>query len=280
MLKKTSYILLLASIFGVLCISTFTSCKKNRKKINDSQTTQSGTPFLIPKQNAQTAMLIEKLKQNELHPNTFGAKIKLNTDAPNLPVQNFVIDLRLDTQQKRVWASISPVMLGLSLEVGRALITPDSIQIIDRFNKKYYNEPFTYIYKFIDYPLTFNDLQNLILGNSIIDYQQGNWNKANDTAYIYTQKDDKLDIQLQANAQNHVFNALQITQLATQYAINSQLLDYKNLEFKNIPFSHKRTLQLKTPDKGTFNATLDFSKIKINENLDFDFNPEKYTKKN
>jgi len=57
------------------------------------------------------------------------------------------------------------VQLGIKMEVGRVLISPDSIKVLDKFNKRYYAEPFDYIQNYVDYPFTFDSLEDFLLGN-------------------------------------------------------------------------------------------------------------------
>lgn len=62
-----------------------------------------------------------------------------------------------------IWISIKPDIA--IIEVFRVLISPDSVQLIDYLNRKFFSEKFSAIKDFINYDLTFQMVQNIFIGN-------------------------------------------------------------------------------------------------------------------
>ncbi len=88
-----------------------------------------------------------------------------NTTNP-LPISDFNTKLRMQ-KDKFVWISVAMPLIGG--EAIRALITADSVKIVDHINRKYLTTNFTYIQKFSSVPLTLAKLQAALLGNATFD---------------------------------------------------------------------------------------------------------------
>jgi len=117
-----------------------------------------------PKKDATLTMLAEKLMINRNEPDFFSAKLDIESADNYFILKNFTAHLRMH-KDEAIWVSVS-ANLGLKIEVGRAYITPDSIMVMDKYNRQYYTKPFSYINSFIKYPLDFPTLQQLLWGNS------------------------------------------------------------------------------------------------------------------
>lgn len=65
-------------------------------------------------------------------------------------------------KDEAIWISATAL---LGLEVGRVLLTPDSIWVINRLESVYYKDRYRAGYKWLGEELGFQDLQNLMIGN-------------------------------------------------------------------------------------------------------------------
>lgn len=77
--------------------------------------------------------------------------------------QSFSARVRMK-QDSIIWVSIAP-MLGI--EMVRAVITPDSLKLLDRFGRRFYMGPFDRLDQLLGLDLNFAMLQSLITGNNI-----------------------------------------------------------------------------------------------------------------
>ncbi|MBK0381212.1 DUF4292 domain-containing protein [Mucilaginibacter segetis] len=94
--------------------------------------------------------------------NTFSGRAKTKLDI-NGNDNDVTLNIRVNRGQK-IWISITAIA---GIEVARALITPDSIQVLNRIDNVYLNKPFNYIYNYADKQVNFGTLQSLLVGNAI-----------------------------------------------------------------------------------------------------------------
>ena len=94
--------------------------------------------------------------------NTFSgrAKTKLNVNGDENDV---TFNVRIARDQK-IWISITAI---LGVEAARAVITPDSIMVVNRLQGLYIREPFRFIHQFAGKLVNFKTVQSLLVGNAI-----------------------------------------------------------------------------------------------------------------
>jgi len=109
-----------------------------------------------------TADQLTAIQQKQIGFSTFTAKAKakINIDGNTNDV---TLNIRIKKNQK-IWVSITAV---LGLEGARALITPDSIKIINRLESTYLKKPFSYVYQYAGNQVSYQTLEALIIGNAL-----------------------------------------------------------------------------------------------------------------
>ncbi len=112
--------------------------------------------------NAELGQLISKtLQEQAFLPEVFKTKAKIRYASPAFS-QNFSVDIRM-RKDSLIWMTAYPNLV--KIPVGYALITPDSVKVIDRLNKRAYLKDIAYAEQLLGYPVDFYSLQNIILGN-------------------------------------------------------------------------------------------------------------------
>ncbi|CAG0989917.1 MAG: DUF4292 domain-containing protein [Bacteroidetes bacterium] len=109
-----------------------------------------------------TEQILAKLKENEFKFDGLSIKATVEYNA-NGKKNSFKSTLRIKNDSA-IWVSVTPLM---GIEVARALITPDTVLVIDRIHSTYFAGNFSYINKVFNVDLDFKMLQSLIIGNSI-----------------------------------------------------------------------------------------------------------------
>lgn len=136
-----------------------TGCKAKKQLVarNNTPVATSTTTSVDP-----VLAKLDAIKSKQVSFNTFSgrAKTKLSISGHTNDV---TLNLHIQHNQK-IWVSITAV---LGIEVARALITPDSIQVINRLQGVYMKKPFSYIYKYTSPQLNYNSVEALLLGNAI-----------------------------------------------------------------------------------------------------------------
>lgn len=106
------------------------------------------------------------LSSKQLKFNTLSLKAKAALDIAG-NANDVTMNFRLKDKEV-IWVSITA--LGGAYEPARALITPDSIKIMDRAKGQYISKPFSYIYNFTNKEVNFNTLQAILTGNAMGEY--------------------------------------------------------------------------------------------------------------
>ena len=132
-------------VFLLLAVLTLASC---RKTFHKSQPIKVERP---------------SIKVNEIEFEYFQSKAKIDfDDGTNEFSSPMTIRIRKDSV---IWISVNP---ALGIEVVRALITPDSVFVIDKIHKAYYALGLNYIKNNFGVDMTFKMLQSALLGNLIL----------------------------------------------------------------------------------------------------------------
>ncbi len=106
------------------------------------------------------------LKAKDLPFNTLALKGKATLNV-NGEENNVTMNIRMQ-KDKKIWVIITAG--GGIVEVARAVITPDSLLLMNKLQKTYTKKPFSYIYGFTNKQINFGLLQSVLSGNTIADF--------------------------------------------------------------------------------------------------------------
>jgi hypothetical protein len=147
----------LNKILVVCCLLLFFGCKTKKHLV----ATAPVTVAVQPKPVVNTAKLAP-IKAQQIYFNTFSAKAHA-TLAIDGNSNDCTLNIRIN-RDKKIWVSITYI---IGIEVARALITPDSILVINRIQGVYLKKPFNYINDYTNRQVNYSMLQALLLGNAI-----------------------------------------------------------------------------------------------------------------
>lgn len=252
--------------FGLLLmvIVYTSSCSSHKKAIKTDKPVAEKKKDLV---DPQKKIIADKLAINRNEPQYFAAKLDIECADNYFVMRNFTANIRMH-KDKAIWVSVS-ANLGLKIEVGKALITPDSITVIDKYNRTYYAKPFNYINSFLKYPLDFATLQQLLWGNSpscsgVLSYETvGDLFKVKtETEYVWIDNKDYLLRNL----------------LLNEPSSNKSLeVAYREFEpFESSYISTNRTFKFNIPQLYQFD--IDFTKIDTDGPFEMPFEYAKYKK--
>jgi Domain of unknown function (DUF4292) len=147
-------------------------------------------------------------------------------------------------------------MSKFGFEVGRVLLKPDSVYIVNRINNSYYVRDYKYVEKQLQFPLTFQDIQSFLMGTP---------------SFVGTLKQEKVV----TDAQYHRISGNK-KQVKMEFLFDKSTIFLKNLAARDTTkqdqtmnikydaykqlnnksdFAYTRNIQLKSPSTG--NATVD-----------------------
>lgn len=149
---------ILNSAVIIIFLFAAASCKSKKLVVVNRPTAKDSTVV----KPVDVTDKLNAIRSKQVTFNTFSGKAKTKL-AINGDANDVTLNIRINRDQK-IWISITAIA---GIEVARALITPDSIQVINRFQSIYLKKPFSYVYRYAGKQVNFRTLQSLILGNAI-----------------------------------------------------------------------------------------------------------------
>ena len=142
--------LLLVTVTAIGCKS-----KKSALPVKTNLPQQGPTP---------TEVVLNTIDANLNFFSFYQCRAKVNYKDDNQKVE---LDINLVMEKDQyIWMSVTAV---LGIEVARIMITQDSVKILDRLHRKCIATNFDYIQRLSNVPLKLNNLQNLIIGNTVFN---------------------------------------------------------------------------------------------------------------
>lgn len=183
---------------------------------------------------------------------------------------SFVANFRLK-KDKVIWVSLTG---PLSIEGARALITPDTVQVIDRINRKYYTGTYPEFCLKYQLPISFVQLQELLVGNVINEQTLKMPNKIENDYKVFEENTKEYTKNVYINLKNYTVDKIGLKDRLTQREV---LLNFANYaEVKGKLFSRDRNIEINTHHEKS-SIQLQFSKFIFDKELEFPFSiPEKY----
>src|ERR1700744_441013 len=146
---------ILNKLLIICCLLAIVSCKAKKQAVVSAKTTTS-----VPEN--PSANKLAQIKSAQVNFTTFSgrAHTKLNINGNSNDV---TLNIRIQKGQK-IWVSVTAIA---GIEVARALITPDSLLVINKLQGLYIRKPFSYIYSFTSKQVDYSSLGAILVGNAI-----------------------------------------------------------------------------------------------------------------
>ncbi len=217
------------------------------------------------------AEVLSELSKNTVDYTWYSAKGRL---AVNVDGNTQTVDIKLRMRRdSSIWLSLS--MIGI--EGGRALITPDSIKMINRLDGTYLAEPFSYFQKKYNVPLSFISLQEMLIGNAP-DRNDIGWRSDRDsTHYILTKSLDAEQLLYRVHGETFLLENMELSNLRMQQYLKIANANFEAVSTKKLPTV--RAIQIKSADlQQPLLIGIDFSKVESPDtapNMQFEI-PDNY----
>jgi len=206
----------------------------------------------------------------------FQAKAKLNFKDHEYDVKaKATLRIKMDSL---IWLNFTAV--GIS--GGRCLINKDSLTLINMLKKEYYVFSYEKMSEKFNYPITYDVLQSVILGNMTKKLKSEDKIERNEEFYKVLQPNDPFLLESRVNAKTMKLESVNITQQNTK---NNATIQYSNFNLVNDhAFAFKALVNLLYESNlGKFitNVDIEYTKAEISDKeLKFPFNiPNKYERK-
>lgn len=246
-------------LITILSLSLFlSSCKTKKNTIGSNESSKY-----------KSSKLFRKLKKSNVDYEWYSFKSNATAFMDGMTVGGST-DIRIK-KNELIWMSVKK----FGFEVARVLIRPDSIFILDRFNKRYMAESIDYLKKEYEVPMDFAEIQDILVGNSIIKNQKPYSGKKMNQTYYLTTKSKELDINYNMDSKFRVTNSKYKN--IENKTIEIDFSNYKTLNGKEIPYLRKYSFPNTVNPKYYLNLKL--KKVYINKSQKIKFEiPKRYTK--
>ncbi len=206
------------------------------------------------------ALALLNSKQSKFNTLSLKAKAKLDIAGNSNDV---TMNFRMKDKEI-IWVSITA--LGGAYEPARALITPDSIKVMNRAKGEYLSKPFSYIYNFTNKQVNFNTLQAMLTGNAMGDFLTADADlKQENGVWLVTGSKEGLDYRLLFNTLLKVAET-NLNDSKSGQALKVAYSDYQNLNDSLFPSS----LMINTLS-GAKKINIDLNFVKIDGNVPLEY---------
>lgn len=240
------------------CLSLF-SCKAKKSVINATSSVKSS--------ERTTAQYLDAIQQHQNNFKTFTTKAntKLGIDGKEFDV---TLNIRIKNGEG-IWVSVTAIA---GFEVARALITPDSLQVMDRINNEYLKKPFSYITKFTNPEVDYHTLESLLVGNIVpLALNKNEQFLMNDEGLNLAGSKGTLNFLLILNKAFKAFK-IDLNDSRAQQSLEVKVTDFEKIEEQLFPKSISLTSQA---GKQQIAVEMDYNKTQLNVPVEFPFNVPK-----
>ncbi|WP_374166413.1 DUF4292 domain-containing protein [Arcticibacter sp. MXS-1] len=258
----------LNNILPVLLALTLFGCKA-RKEARPAATPPVNAPA-VKETSAATEAIIRNVSAHLADFKTFSGKAKAN-----LSIGNNDNDVNMNIRVKKdevIWVSVTAFA---GIEVARALITPDSLKVLNRLQGIYLARPFNYVHRFANKQISFASLQAILVGNPV----PGTLNADAEAQTLGEQtklsgKMKGLLFSLLFNNENKLLET-NMKDAATNQTVVATYGGFQNISGIKVPAEIRL---VSSAQNKPVEIELKYSSISLNENLEFPFSvPKKFT---
>lgn len=215
------------------------------------------TKRVATNRTAVTADLLkDRLIRNQMKADWFSANAKIGVDGGGF-AQSASASIRI-RKDSVIWVSVKK----LGFEVARALITQDSVYLIDRFNRQYMSNGLDFLSEEYQLPASFESLQAVLLGNPLFFSSNQLSFSDNENYYELTTSGSRKGI-YKIDKMNFRMREMQLIDVQEAANLTVFLTDYQTLA-DDQPFSYVRQLKADSRQSGEVNIELAYQNVEIN----------------
>jgi len=213
--------------------------------------------------------LLKKVNENAFDAEWVNSKAKVKV---NFNGQKISANMLLRMQKNEV---IFAQIKVLGLEVGRLKLTPDSVQVIDRFNKRYVKESVSELSNAFGVPVNFQTLQDVFFGRPFLWSEEAVKASSDKLNYAIENKEGRRRANHALDGTSFHLLSSEIVDQEADWKIDASFSDYGSGGIAN--FSYFRTIDFESTEN--LSLSIKLNKVEINQpqNLPFEI-PSHYSK--
>ncbi|WP_017732042.1 DUF4292 domain-containing protein [Nafulsella turpanensis] len=179
-----------------------------------------------------------------------------------------------------IWLSVSP---GFGIEAARALVTRDSVFLMNKLEKSYHAYSFNELSRKLNVPVDYDVLQAALLGEMLQPIGRRDKIERKESQVLIKQEAPRIDILNYISKENLKLTRVILQDQGTSNTLTMDYNDFKPLDINVIPYSSTITAsymeggELKTTTVGFEHNKAEFSANALSFPFDI---PERYDRKN
>lgn len=252
------------SILSLLFISVLFSCKAKKEIV------RPGVPASAEVVNIVKAKRLTQIKNNVSKYSTLSIRAKTDLEIDNSS-NDVTMNIRID-HERAIWVSVTAIA---GLEVARALITPDSVKIMNKLEGTYLKKPFSYLYEYASNQINFNTLEDIFAGNPVKETVTEKSNLSiKGKQPVLSGMLESLAYQIMFNEKDKVVQTI----LKDERALQSLVISYGDfIKVQDQDFPHLVNIRSRA-DRKSIVIDLKYNRVALNETLDMPFSvPRRFT---
>lgn len=264
----------------MLCsVALVFSCSPAKRVINNAISPKDTTTTITDQSSKEAQQLAkaarENLQKNHIDFKTFSAKIKVETQDGNGKNPDITAVVRI-VKDSAIWISLSATFLNL--EVYRALITKDSVILMDKREKTVQYRSLDYLQEVTKIPFDFKTLQDLLVGNPVFFNIENAVFKKSDNYILVNSSDANFKNLLTLTADNNLLYRIKLDDIdiSRNRTASMSYAEYENTN--NISFSTYREISIS--EKNKLDVQMKYKQFDFNKELSVGFSiPKNYKRK-
>lgn len=259
MMKSFNFRLLVLSLGSLLFVGS--ACKtKQPVVVEETAAVLTGTE------------LLRTVARHQFQANTFDGTAKIDVDNEDFKV-SATATIRME-KDKAIWMSVRK----FGFEVGRALITTDSVFVINRIGNEYVAEPLDYVSEAFDLPADLSMLQQLLLGNPVYLTTANPNAMLVENSYLLSAEQPGSRNGFRFALPDYLLEEMTYEQAREGRSLKVNLSDYQPAG-GNRDFAYLRQIEINSSGTGPARLDLTFNRVEINEDVNLKFNiPPNYSR--
>lgn len=212
--------------------------------------------------NFSSKELIKKHQKQHLKFKTMQSKVKVEYNQGNR-TESYTINLRME-KDKIIWMSAT-------LGIVRAKITPEKVSFYNKLDNTYFDGDFSLISDFLGTELNFNNVQRLLLGESLFNLKDASYNaEVHEESYVLFPEDQNAlyEIFFLLNPSHFKMDSQQLAQPLKRRMLQIDYKNYQEVQRQILPENIK-VIALDENEETV--VTMEFKSVTLNNALRFPF---------
>jgi len=216
--------------------------------------------------------LVKQMITGQVDAEWMDARAKVNYDDGYMSI-GATADIRL-RRDSVLWVAVRK----LGFEVGRVLITPDSVYLVDRINNEYLIRDLSYFTDRYNVPADFGVLQAIILGNPFFLMTPDLEASAEAPQYHLFGQRGSMESHYWIDGKDYRLQRMALNDKGSERKVEVSYEDYGQAK-EDEKFSYLRNLKLESRETGQMSVGIRFSEVEFNvpKNIRFEI-PDRYTR--